>query len=174
MTTLKEIEVRAEAYDLAREHLKGLVQTLTDGIGALHREQLPAIRRAVKRAAAHHDALRSLIESSPELFVKPRTLIMHGIRLGYQKGKGALEWDDEERVLQRIRSQLPEQAEYLIACKYAPVRDSMLRLPAADLKKLGVRIAGDGDEIVIRPVDGAVEKVANALLKSAIDEGVMA
>ncbi|MBI5561297.1 MAG: hypothetical protein HY894_00350, partial [Deltaproteobacteria bacterium] len=36
---------------------------------------------------------------------------------------------------------------------------------AGDLKKLGVTVEETGDAVVIKPVDGEVERVVNALLR---------
>ena len=47
--------------------------------------------------ALSYESLRALIEESPELFEKPRSVVLHGIKLGYQKGKGGIVWDDADR-----------------------------------------------------------------------------
>lgn len=167
--TMREIETRAQAYASARDELGGMVAALEEGIEALKREHLPAIRRAIRKASEHHERLRQAIDMAPGEFERPRTQILHGIRVGYAKGKGRLVIEDENRAMTRIRLHYPEQVEYLIACKYTPVKEALLKLPAADLKKIGARIEGTEDEIVIRPVDGAVEKMVDALLKSATE-----
>ena len=40
---------------------------------------------------------------------------------------------------------------------------------AMTLKRLGVTVSGTGDEVVIRPTDGDVERIVNALL-SGVEE----
>lgn len=169
MTTMSDIEKSALAYATARDELRGLVESLNEGIDALKRDHLPSIRRAIRKASEHHERLRQAIDMAPDLFDKPRTQILHGVKVGYAKGKGKLVIDDEDRTMQRIRRLTPDQVEYLIACKSTPVKDALLKLSAADLKKIGARIDGTGDEIVIRPVDSAVDKMVDALLRSVTD-----
>jgi hypothetical protein len=40
------------------------------------------------------------------------------------------------------------------------------------LKKLGCTVRDTGDEVVIKPVDGDVDKIVRALLKDATEETV--
>lgn len=170
MPTLSEIEARAKRYAEAREKLAEIVAGLNAELEALKRGRLPELKRAVARAAEHHEALKSLIEQAPDLFVKPRTVVFHGIKLGYQKGKGRIEWDDPERVVALIRKHFPEQADVLIATTERPAKEALNNLTAADLKKLGISVAEGGDAVFIKPVDSAVDKMVDALLKDATEE----
>ena len=169
MTTLAEIDRRARLYADARDHLAGIVTELTAAIEAIKRQAMPDLKRAVARAAEHHDELRATIESSPELFQKPRTLTLHGIRVGYAKGKGKIEWDDPDAVVAAIQRRLPDQADALIRWTAKPLREAINQLGIADLKMIGCRVTDTGDEIVIRPVDGEVDKLVDALLKDAVE-----
>ena len=82
MTPLSDIDRRARLYADARDDLSGIVTALNEAIESLKRQALPDLKRAVARAAEHHDALKGLIETAPELFVKPRTVTLHGVRVG--------------------------------------------------------------------------------------------
>jgi hypothetical protein len=165
--TLGDIEKNAKTYADARAKLADVVAELNEGIDALKKQHLPAVRRALNRAAEHHEALRAMIDAAPELFVKPRTLVLHGVKLGYQKGKGGISFEDPARVVQLIRKHLPEQADVLIATKEAPAKDALANLPVADLKRLGCSVVDAGDTIVIKPTDSEVDKMVDALLKDA-------
>lgn len=82
MASLTQIEARAKLYADARERLSGIVAGLNAGIEALKRAAIPDIKRAIASAATHHDHLRTMIEDAPDLFVKPRSVVFHGIKLG--------------------------------------------------------------------------------------------
>jgi hypothetical protein len=167
MTTLSDIDRRARLYADARENLAAIVTALTGAIETLKRDALPDIKRAVARAAEHHDALAALIESAPEFFAKPKTLTLHGIRVGYAKAKGKIEWDDADAVVAAIQRYLPDQAEALIRWTARPLREAINQLDVADLKRIGCRVVDTGDQIVIKPVDSEVDKLVDALLKDA-------
>lgn len=53
--------------------------------------------------------------------------------------------------------------------KKKPAKDALKQLGVKDLARLGVTLIDAGDEIVIKPVDGEIDKLVNALLKDATD-----
>ncbi|MDR1710011.1 MAG: hypothetical protein LBS70_09875 [Candidatus Accumulibacter sp.] len=165
--TLADIDRRARLYANARAALAELVSELNAGIEALKRRSLPEIKRAVSHAAERHDDLKQLIEAAPELFRKPRTLTLHGIRLGYVKSKGKIEWDDADAVVAAIQRHLPDQAEALIRWSARPLKEAINQLGVADLKKIGCRVTDTGDQVLIKPVDSETDRLVDALLKEA-------
>jgi arsenate reductase-like glutaredoxin family protein len=174
MTTLADIELRAKQYAEAREHLADIVAAMNDGIEAIKRDNMKKLKKAINEAAAHHDALKELIEAAPELFTKPKTVTFHGLRLGYMKGKGGIVWDDADAVVQAIQKHLPDQAEALIRWSGKPLKEAINQLDVATLKKIGCRVVDTGEQVFIKPVDGAVEKMVDALLKDATADEVAA
>jgi len=170
MTELSAIEARAKRYAEAREKIAALVTDLNTGMEALKREAIPELKRAIARAAEHHDQLKAMIEAAPGLFVRPRTVTFYGIRLGFQKGKGKIEWDDADKVVALIEKHFPEQADILINTKKTPAKDALNGLTAAELKKVGISVTEGGDAVFIKPVDSAVDKMVDALFKAATED----
>ena len=170
MPTLAEIEIRTKKYAEARDKVAAIVTALHDAMEQLKRCELPKLRRAIATAAEHHDALKALIEEAPELFQKPKTVILHGLRLGYMKGKGGIAWDDADHVVSLIIERLPDQAEALIRWTGKPLKEAINQLDVATLKKIGCRVVDTGEQVFIKPVDSAVDKLVDALLKDATEE----
>lgn len=166
---LADIEHHTIRYAEAREQLMALVAAIEAEMEALKRARLPAIRRALQKAATLEAALRERISAAPELFVKPRSVVMHGIKVGWQKGRGGIVWDDADAVVAAIQKHLPEQAEALIRWTAKPLKEAINQLDVATLKKLGCRVVDTGDEVLIKPVDGAVDKLVSALLAGAAE-----
>lgn len=166
MSTIDQIEARAKAYAQARERLAEAVSGLNAAIDALKREQLPAIKVHLRRAFEAESRLRALVEQNPELFVKPRTVVLHGVQVGYAKGKGTITFEDADQVVRLIERKLPEQADVLIALKKTPVRKALAQLSVAQLKAIGCSVTEVGDQVVVRVVDAAVEKLVDAMLRS--------
>lgn len=168
--TLSQIEGKTRAYAEARDRLRELCAALEAGMKDLRIEHLPGIRKALNRAAEAEAALHALIERAPELFVRPKTVILHGIRVGYMKGKGGIEWDDADRVLALIERHLPDQLDTLCKVVRRPSRDAIAQLDVATLKKIGCRVVDTGEEVFIKAADGALDKMVDALLKAATEE----
>lgn len=170
MPTLLEIEARAKLYAEARASLAETVSSLNAGIEALKRGAMPDIKRAISRASTHHDRLRALIEESKGLFAKPKTRVFCGIKCGFAKGKGKLQYKDADQVVKLIKKHFPEQADVLITTIEKPAKDALNNLPASDLKKLGIEVVDGGEAIYIKPSDSAVDKMVDALLDEATEE----
>ena len=169
---MHNIEQLAFFYARARERLGVKVEQLETDMADLKRRRLPAIKGAIKEVAAAQTELKTAIEASPDLFVKPRTTVFHGIKVGYAKQKGKVVVDDEDKTIERIRALLPEeQAELLIRVKESVDRNAVADLSAADLKRLGIRIEETGDVVVIKPVDSEVDRLVATLLKD-LDEAL--
>jgi len=172
MATLAEIEKLTKDYADARERLSKTVRTLEDRIARLKRRYLPGIKIQVGTTAERKLDLKNTIEDSAALFVKPRTIIFHGIKIGLQKGSGRIEYDKSEidRIVRLIEKHFPEQADLLVQTKKTPIKKALGNLTVADLKKLGVFIEDTDDAVVIKPTDSEIEKIVDRLLKEKDDE----
>ncbi|TXF11904.1 host-nuclease inhibitor Gam family protein [Pelomicrobium methylotrophicum] len=167
MTTFSDIERLTRAYADARSELSERVQALQDELEAARRRRLRGIKEAVARAADAHAALKAAIESAPELFQKPRTVTISGIVVGYRKMRGELSWDDPASVVRLIRRHYPDRADALIKVTEVPVKSALAQLTAAELRRIGVHVLEAGDQVLIKPADGDVDKVVDALLRDA-------
>ncbi len=169
MSTMNEIDTLTRRYADARAAVAEIVAKMHEGIEAIKRDNLPALKRAIGRAAERDAELRALVEDAPQLFVKPRTVVMHGIKVGYQKGKGAITFTDADTVVRLIRKHLPEQADVLIKTTEKVVKAGLKELEVKDLKRIGCAVEVTGDMVVISPTDSDVDKLVTALLKGATE-----
>lgn len=168
---IMKIEELTTVYSGAREDLSTLVRELELALSAIRQSRIASIKSAVKRAIDARDDLHAAIEEAPEIFTKPRTRIFSGIKVGINKQRGKVVIDNEEKTIELIRKLLPEdQAELLIRIKEEVHKPSVYDLEARDLKRLGIKITADTDETLIKPVDGEVDKLVDALLKEAEEQ----
>ena len=171
MTALNDIERIAKLYADKRLTLRDRVGEFEEAVRELKRQHLRGIRTAMTAAAQAEDRLRIAIEDAPEAFKRPRSQVLHGIRCGYQQNAGRLEWDNPNRVCDLIRKHFAEDESALIRTSETPNRKGLAERSAADLKRLGVRIVGAGDQVLIKPVDSELERMVDALLQEAREEG---
>ncbi len=133
------------------------------------RDRLRGLRSRVAEVAAADDALRTAIKSSPDLFVKPRTVAVDGVKVGLRKQVGALAVSDEARAIELLRKRLPALADTLIATRETLDRKALRKLPAADLARIGVTIGDPTDEVVIAAAESDVDKLVDALLDDSVE-----
>ena len=169
---LAQIDTLARRHADARAALAATVSGMNDEIDDVKRKYIGRIKVQVARAKECTAELQAAIEEAPEHFTKPRTIIMHGVKVGFQKGKGKIAFDDVDKVVALIEKHLPELAETLVITTKKPVKDALLNLSVEQLKKIGCKVTGTGDQVVIKDTTSDVDKLVAALL--AEDEEVEA
>lgn len=168
---MQQIELTTSRYSNARADLGTTLAALQDEIDQVKKKYMASIRKDVAKAKALQAELKALVEAHPEIFEKPRTVIFHGIKVGYRKGSGKVTFQlDEERVIALIRKHLPDQVDVLIEVSEKAKKKTIADLDGAELKKIGCAIEGTGDVVEIKPVDGEVDKIVAALLKDEPEE----
>lgn len=169
MTTINEIELKAKVFSKYRAVLSERVTELNSAIDQLKRKHIKGIKQALNETAAAQSELQALVLKAPGLFVKPRTIVFHGVKVGYQKQKGKIEICDEEKTILLIRKQLADQADLLISVKESVSKDALANVSVSDLKKIGCNVVADTDAVLIKPTDSEVDKLVTALLKDATE-----
>ena len=170
-TTHEELQKRAAAVSLARDALAAIQREMNSELAAVTRRHEPYLRKACRALAAGENRMRELIASTPALFVKPRTHVVDGVKYGLQKAKGKMTWSDDAQLCGRIDKLVDEgtlsdeQRGLLIVTTEKPVAKALEQLDAKVLKRLGVTVSADSDEVVLKSVDSAIDKAIATLLK---------
>ena len=171
MSDLKPVEDTATRYATARGQLTDAVTALNQELDAAKRKHMPAIKRKLAVAVGLHSELAHVIINASHCFDSPRSVVIMGVRVGMQKSKGFITWDNDDQVVKLIRKHCPDEFDLLVKTTETPVKAALAQKSAADLKRIGVTVSGAGDEVLIKPVDGAVDKLVAALMKDATGEG---
>lgn len=170
MSNLAEIEKLAGDYSASSKELQNEVAEMRTKIEDVKRFYLERLRPMAARTAQDRAILSAAIQQNPELFVRPRTFVLHGIKLGLQKQKGELEIADEATTIRLIRKLFPHEEEVLIQVKESVIKSALNSLPAGDLKKIGVTIGHDTDAVLIKNTVGDVEKFVSKMIADAADK----
>lgn len=164
--TLAEIEEHTRRYAAAQEVLAGVLGTLREQIRTLERRHRPRLKNAVDLTGRARAELAAAVEAAPELFAQPRTRVFHGVKVGLQRGRGGLVFDDADAVVARIHAEFGDAASAFLRVKEAPDLKMLAQLTPEELDRLGCRWEDASDTVVIRPTDSDTEKSARALLES--------
>lgn len=164
------IDLLARQYADAQMDLDGLTNKLKVVIDAAVRERWPDLKRATTRAAERYEALYAAVSDAKSAFDKPKTRIMHGIRVGYRKAQDNVLVLDSSNTCALIRKVLPGQEDVLISTTERPVMAALEQLDDEQLKLIGCRRVPGKDEPVARMADTDLDKVVAALMKGAIEK----
>lgn len=172
--TLAEIERLAQTYAAAIEDVRVHVEALETEMRQLKRRKYPGLFSRAQTAAQAKAELKAAVEGASDLFVKPKTRVIAGVKVGFQKGKGEILIADEARTVALIKKHFEDQAEILIKTTEKPLKKAIAQLSAADAKKIGVEISATGDEVVIKVMAGEVEKIVDAFFNDMDEDGLAA
>lgn len=174
MATMQEIESHSQAYAKARTELTNVVTLLNAEIEAAKRRRMDKLKKAIAAATATGDALLDAVKESADLFVKPKSAILHGIKVGFKKEKGKIVITDDAQTIKLIRKNFPELEDVLIATTEKPSKEGINTLKADQLKKIGVTVTSDTDMAFISDPSSDIDKIVNALLKGVEEEAEVA
>jgi len=169
------IQIEKSAFNLSavRNELKGVLAARQIQIEDADAKFLPRIRALARMLTGRIDELTTLVDENRAEFASPRTRVFHEIKVGLTKQRGSLEIPNEEATIAKIRkSYSPEFAEALLNVTTTPNKKALESLSPAELKKLGVEIAGATDAVIVKPMNGEVDKLVDSILKKAVSEAL--
>ena len=162
---MKSLESLTAQYSFKQRALGEAITKLERELDVVRVKHLKSIRAAVAEAREAKSTLHAALTAAPECFDKPRTREFYGVKIGYRKGNGGIDWDDDAKVCALIEKNFPKaQAELLIKTTKKPISKALADLDVAELKRLGCRVESTGDVVVIKSVDSEVDKIVKALL----------
>lgn len=170
-TALQRINARAEILASKRSKLESITTEINDAQRAIMRTHARRLRDAYNAVAAAQSELHAEVATNPGLFVKPRTITIAGLKIGYQKQKGKIVIADEAKTIALFRKLLDEDyAETLIKTEESVIKNAVANLNAKELKRFGIEVTADTDKVLITPVDSALDKLIERMIEEATKE----
>ena len=121
-----------------------------------------ATMQDIEQVAAQLEAVRArmieLITSSPELFAKRRTLVIHGMKVGLRQSTRDLSWEDDAALVAAIRQHLPLQFSELVEVSESPIKDALAEIDPTTLSVLGVKVKPAGARVIVKLVEAADDR----------------
>lgn len=173
MTTLTEIRLAAQRLaDARRESVAratALETVLNKAITPIYACHRPGLDAAAEEESAAKAALLDLVIASPQLFQRPRSLTVDGIKAGYRKEEDGLTWESEEQVIARVKAlpDLADLAQVLIRTDESLNVSALTELDARQRSRLGVSLVQGVDKPFVSFTDNDVEKMVKAILADA-------
>lgn len=168
-------EIRAAAKRLAEAHRESLTRStalqsmLNRAITPIYEAHLEGLDAAAAEEAEAQAELQRLVDAAPQLFMRPRSFTVDGVKCGYRKSPDGLDWDDEASVIARIRALpgLADLAPVLISTKEVLNRAALEEIDGHDRRRVGIRLIPGIDEAFISFTDSDVEKMVKGLMADA-------
>jgi hypothetical protein len=174
MSELLGIERLTKTYADAAGALNDAVAELEAELEARKRARMKEIKALVARTAEAKARLHAAIEAAPQCFARPKTITVSGVKVGLQKGKGRLDWEDDDQLVTKIEKHFGDHAEDYLHITTKPKAAALNDLEAAELRRLGITVEDTGDQVIIKHVSSKIEKVIKAMLKEKVKEATEA
>ncbi|MCG8119435.1 MAG: hypothetical protein N0C82_07305 [Candidatus Thiodiazotropha endolucinida] len=144
-----EIEQAAADYAKHREKVAETAEALAVVIRRLVNERRGVLIEQIGEMNAARAALHDAIWSSPEWFDRPRTRVLHGVKLGYRKQPDHFVFD-EAKTQALIERDFSALSPVLIKRTSRVVKGALGTLDGATLKRLKVKKHVGADEVLIK------------------------
>lgn len=165
-TDMALIEAAARDYAEIHARLDTVVSEAAREARTIRARYGGRVRDLAGRLAAAKERLAAAIDKRRDLFARPKTRELHGVKVGLRKQPGRLVIDcDDATFVDRMIAVLGNDQAYAhITVIERPDRDALKKLPEDQLRRLGVEIQADTDQVFVRMTKGDVEKAAAAFL----------
>ncbi len=176
MTDLEKLQTAALHLSHKNDLLREELMLLESELAAEKAAHMLSIRSLSRDVIKRQTELAEGIKAHPELFTKPRTYIVEGVKFGMRKQVGKMEWPDDLQLVGRIDALFakaeitPAQYEQTVETRYAVLAKGLEKLDAKTLKRLGVTVEADTDAVEIKSVDSDVERMLKAIIKDALKD----
>lgn len=160
------LELACEDLRASRDALAAHLGELDQALTRIKREHLPGIRRHMAEVARADAEVRHAVESARARFAppSPRTRLYHGIKVGWEKGRGRMVISDAAATCALIRKHHREDWDRYIAITETPIKGSIATLDTKALAAIGVHLEGAEDRMVLRDAIGEVDRIIDSML----------
>lgn len=159
-------EIERLAGDFAKQWrlLHSQARLMQEAIAAQEARWGRCLRETAALVRTARAALAAAIEANPELFERPRTVVFSGVKIGFKKGSGKLEIEDEEATIARIEKAFGPAASAYLNATVKLNKAALAELDAKSLAALGVTLEGTTDVVVISPEKSTTDKLVKTYL----------
>ena len=165
---MNDILLLCRKLSSARERLSEVTEAVRNEQRQAVRRRLRGLKARVAEVSAARDELEAAVSASPELFEKPRTRAMEGVKVGYRKMPGRIECNPE-RTIERIRKIFPNREQELVKTTRSLKKPALRALTSRELRAIGVSIISVDDEVVIAVAGDDLDKLVSALMADGED-----
>lgn len=167
-TTIEELEKQTKSFADANDELTDLKREMSSEFETIRSKYIRKIKAAVEKVIKCRSELTESIDNGRELFTRPKTLTMNAVKIGLQKAKDKIEYDDELKVIALIEKIYEgDLLSDLIITTKKPSKDEIIKLPISEINKIKCRLVQGTDSVFIKTIDTEIDKFVSNLMKES-------
>lgn len=165
---INQMEPLCAAYDFECVELEIKIGQLEADLEVVKQRHLPGLKKQAQKLATREAELFNAIENAPDLFIKPKTFVIAGTKIGFANSIGSVSFEDDAYVVSQVEKLFPNRVDELVKTEKTPRKDAIRTLSDEDQAKLGCKIVGAGPVVILARVAGDVEKLINKLIEKLV------
>lgn len=111
---INQMESLCAAYDVECVELEIRIAQLEADLEVVKQKHLPGLKKQAAKLAAREAELYSAVENAPELFEKPKTLVIAGTKVGFANSIGSVSFEDDAYVVKQVEKHFPDRFDELV------------------------------------------------------------
>lgn len=165
MKSLQEIEAQTKKFADANNVLASTIDEMETEINLIKKEYLKRLQPLADNVSIEKALLKEAIDESRLIFVKPKTYVFHGVKVGLQSSKGSIKIIDEEKTIELIEKNLPDMVENVIKNSKSVIKESLKLLSDNELVQINCKKIPASEMVLIKSNRDEVEKFIDAMIK---------
>lgn len=165
MKSLSEIEAQTKKFAEANNQLAGVIDEMETEINRIKKDYLKRLQPLADNVSIEKALLKEAIDESRLIFVKPKTYVFHGVKVGLQSSKGSIKVIDEEKTIELIEKNFSDMAENMIKSSKSVIKESLKLLSESDITKINCQKVPAAELVLIKSNRDEVEKFIDAMIK---------
>lgn len=145
---------------------------LENELNTVRKQHVKRLGSRLSKMADAQAELTHFIEAHPKLFNKPKTMTLHGVKVGFKKGKGKVIIPQGDKAIELIKKHLPAFAKILIRTTTVIDKNAAKKLTGEQLAKIGGGIIGGSDETVIKVMETDAEQLLARVAKDTLEQEI--
>jgi len=170
MKTLSEIEVQTKKFAEANNQLASVIDEMETEINQIKKNYLKKLQPLADAVSIEKALLKEAIDESRLIFVRPKTYVFHGVKVGLQSSKSIIKVIDETKTIELIKKNLRDSAENMIKTSETIIKDTLKLLSDEELVKINCQKSPGVEMVLIKSNRDEVEKFIDAMIKENTDK----
>jgi hypothetical protein len=165
MKSLSEIEAQTKKFAEANNQLASVIDEMETEINRIKKDYLKRLQPLADAVSIEKALLKVMIDESRLIFVKPKTYVFHGVKVGLQNSKGTIKVIDETKTIELIKKNMPDIAENMVKTSESLIKESLKLLSVSELVKINCHKTKSIEQVLIKSNRDEVEKFIDAMIK---------
>lgn len=172
---IADIQQATKEYAAAQNKLESKLNEMKEDLEAVRRKHIAHIKNHSVEVADKLSVLKNAIDMNKGLFVKPKTYVFHGFKVGLTSTKKSWKVENSEatiKAIEKLFKDNPDKLESLIKTEKKVINDGLKKLSEKELEKIDVEVVEPEDKVTIKNTSDDFDKLVEKIIAGMCTDDV--